>query len=89
VFVANKRFVDSQPAAERKALADCAQTAAAEGRRYIRDNERQQLAELKAQGMQIDDSPDLPAFRKATQPVIDSLSGDTKKMVEQIRAQVK
>lgn len=89
VFVANKRFVDSQPAAERKALADCAQTAAVEGRRYIRDNERQQLAELKAQGMQIDDSPDLPAFRKATQPVIDSLSGDTKKMVEQIRAQVK
>jgi len=88
VFVANKRFVDNQPEADRKALFQCAQTAAVEGRRFIRDNERQQLAELKAQGMQVDENPDLAAFRKATQPVIDSLSGDTKKLVEQIRATV-
>ncbi len=88
VFVANKRFVDNQPEAERKALQQCAQTAALEGRSFIRDNERQQLAELKAQGMQVDENPDLAAFRKATQPVIDSLSGDTKKLVEQIRATV-
>ena len=89
VFVANKRFVDSQPAAERKALSQCAHSAALEGRRYIRDNERQQLAELKAAGMQIDETPDLAAFRKATQPVIDSASGDTKKLVDEIRATVK
>jgi len=38
--------------------------------------------------MQVDENPDLAAFRKATQPVIDSLSGDTKKLVEQIRAEV-
>jgi len=88
VFVANKRFVDNLPAVERKAVGECAQTAALEGRRYIRDNERQQLAELKAAGMQVNENPDLAAFRKATQPVIDSLSGDTKKLVEQIRAQV-
>ncbi len=88
VIVANKRFVDGQPEPERKALQQCAQTAAVEGRRFIRDNERQQLAELKAQGMQVDENPDLAAFRKATQPVIDSLSGDTKKLVEQIRATV-
>jgi len=88
VFVANKRFVDGQPEAERRALQQCAQVAAVEGRRFIRDNERQQLAELKAAGMQVDETPDLAAFRKATQPVIDSLSGDTKKLVEQIRAQV-
>ncbi len=88
VFVANKRFIDGLPADERAAVTDCAHTAALEGRKFIRDNERQQLAELKAAGMQVDENPDLPAFRKATQPVIDSLSGDTKKLVEQIRAAV-
>jgi tripartite ATP-independent transporter DctP family solute receptor len=89
VFVANKRFVDGLPAAEGKAVRECAQTAAVKGRAYIRDNERQQLAELKAAGMQVDETPDLDAFRKATQPVIDSLSGDTKNLVEQIRATVR
>jgi len=37
-----------------------------------------QLAELKAAGMQVEDKPDLAAFRKATAPVIDSASGDTR-----------
>ena len=39
--------------------------------------------------MQVDETPDLDAFRTVTQPVIDSLSGDTKKLVEQIRATVR
>jgi tripartite ATP-independent transporter DctP family solute receptor len=89
VFVANKAFVDGLPADQRKVVVDCALTAAKQGRSFIRDNEVKQLAELQAMGMQVEEKPDLAAFRKVTAPVIDSASGDTKKMVEQIQAQVK
>jgi tripartite ATP-independent transporter DctP family solute receptor len=89
VFVANKAFIDGLPAAERKVVVDCAHTAALQGRSFIRDNEAKQLAELKAAGMQVEEHPDLAAFRKATAPVIASASGDTKKLVEQIQQAVK
>ena len=89
VFVANKAFIDGLPADQRKVVVDCALAAAKQGRSFIRDNELKQLAELQAMGMQVEDHPDLAAFRKATAPVIDSASGDTKKLVEQIQAQVK
>jgi tripartite ATP-independent transporter DctP family solute receptor len=89
VFVANKAFIDGLPAAQRKVVVSCAHTAALQGRSYIRDNEAKQLAELKAAGMQVEEHPDLAAFRKATAPVIASASGDTKKLVEQIQTQVK
>jgi TRAP-type transport system periplasmic protein len=89
VFVANKAFIEGLPTAERKVVMDCARTASLQGRSFIRDNEVRQLAELKAAGMQVEDKPDLEAFRKATAPVIDSASGDTKKLVEQIQQAVK
>jgi len=89
VFVANKAFIEGLPAAERKVVIDCARTASLQGRSFIRDNEVKQLNELKAAGMQVEDKPDLTAFRKVTAPVIDSASGDTKKMVEQIQQAVK
>jgi len=89
VFVANKAFIDGLPAAERKMVMDCARSASLQGRSHIRDNEAKQIAELKAAGMQVEDKPDLEAFRKATAPVIESASGDTKKLVEQIKQAVK
>jgi tripartite ATP-independent transporter DctP family solute receptor len=89
VFVANKAFIEGLPAAERKVVADCARAASLQGRSFIRDNEVRQLAELKAAGMQVEDKPDLAAFRKATAPVIESASGDTKKLVEQIQQTLK
>jgi tripartite ATP-independent transporter DctP family solute receptor len=89
VFVANKAFIDGLPAAERKVVVDCARSAALQGRSFIRDNEVRQLAELRAAGMQVEDKPDLAAFRKATTPVIESASGDTKKLVDQIQQAVK
>jgi len=87
--VANKAFIDGLPAAERKVVVDCAHTAAMQGRSFIRDNEVKQLNELKAAGMQVEDKPDLAAFRKVTALVIYYASGDTKKMVEQIQQAVK
>ena len=89
VFVANKAFIDGLPAAERKMVMDCARSASLQGRSHIRDNEAKQIAELKAAGMQVEDKPDLAAFRKATAPVIETASGDTKKLVEQIQQTVK
>jgi tripartite ATP-independent transporter DctP family solute receptor len=89
VFVANKAFIDSLPAADRQIVLDCARKSALRGRQFIRDNEARQLAELQAAGMQVEMNPDLEAFRKATAPVIASASGETKKLVEQIQQTVK
>ena len=89
VFVGSKAFMDKLPAADRKAFMDAAQVASIAGRRYVRDNEASQLAALKAAGMQVADVPDLAAFRAKTEPVYASLSGDTKKIVDEIRKTVK
>ncbi len=88
VFLANKPFIDTLPEADRKIFIDAARAASLKGRAFIRDNEEKQLTELRAAGMVVEDGPDTPAFRKATAPVIDSLSGDAKKIVEQIRLAV-
>ncbi|MEE4607877.1 MAG: DctP family TRAP transporter solute-binding subunit [Desulfobacteraceae bacterium] len=89
VFVANKAFIDGLPAEDRQIVMDCARKAALRGRQFIRDNEARQLAELQAAGMEVEAHPDLAAFRKATAPVIESASGDTKKLVEMIQQTVK
>jgi TRAP-type transport system periplasmic protein len=68
---------------------DSARSAALQGRHFIRGNEAKQLAELKAAGMQVEDKPDLAAFRKATAPVLNAVSGDTRKLLEQIEQTVK
>ena len=85
VFVGSKAFMDGLPAADRKVFMDAAATASFAGRKFVRDNEASQLATLKAAGMQVVENPDLAAFRARTEPVYASLSGDTKKIVDEIR----
>jgi len=89
VFVGSKAFMDKLPAADRKAFMDAAQTASFAGRRYVRENEASQLAALKAAGMLVVENPDLAAFRAKTEPVYASLTGDTKKIVDEIRKTTK
>jgi len=89
VFAGSKAFMDKLPAADRKAFVDAARTASLTGRRYVRENEASQLAALKAAGMQVVENPDLAAFRIKTEPLYASLTGDTKKIVDEIRKTVK
>jgi TRAP-type transport system periplasmic protein len=89
VFVANKAFIDNLPAKDRKAIFDAARDASLKGRAFIRDNEVRQLAELKQMGMQVEEAPDIQAFRKKTASVVEATSGDTKKIVQQIRQALK
>lgn len=89
VFVGSKAFMDKLPAADRKVFMEAAKTASLAGRRFVRDSEASQLAALKAAGMQVVENPDLAAFRAKTEPVYASLTGDTKKIVEEIRKTTK
>lgn len=89
VFVANKSFMDNLPATDRKVIMDAARTASLKGRAYIRDNEAKQIAELRNAGMQVEERPDIEAFRKVTAPVVEATTGDTRKIVEEIRKLVK
>ena len=85
VIAGSKIFMDKLPAADRKAFFDAAHSAALAGRHFVRDNEASQLAALKAAGMQVVETPDLAAFRAKTEPIYAALSGDAKKIVEDIR----
>lgn len=85
VFVANKDFISGLPAAEREAVLAAAKTASLKGRAFIRDNEARQLEELRQHGMEVEEHPDLAAFREATAPVIKSVSGPAKEIVAAIR----
>jgi TRAP-type transport system periplasmic protein len=89
VIAGSKAFMDKLPAADRKAFMDAARTASLTGRRYVRENEASQLAALKAAGMQVVENPDLAAFRAKTEPLYASLTGDTKKIVDEIRKTAK
>lgn len=88
VFIGNKAFMDGLSEADHKVFLDAARNASLQGRSFIRDNEAKQLAELKAAGMVIEEEPDLAAFRQATAPVLADLSGEAKKIVEQIQQAV-
>ncbi len=85
VFVASKNFMDKLPAADRKIFFDAARTASLAGRHFIRDKEASQLAALKAAGMQVVDTPNYGAFRSKTEPIYAALTGDARKIVEEIR----
>lgn len=85
VFAGSKAFMDKLPAADRKIFFEAARTASLAGRHFIRDNEASQLAALKAAGMQVVDTPNYAAFRAKTEPMYASLTGDTKKIVDEIR----
>lgn len=89
VFVASKAFMDKLPAADRKAFQDAALTASVAGRHFVRDNEAKQLASLKAAGVQVVENPDIAAFRAKTEPIYATLTGDTKKIVDEIRKTTK
>ena len=85
VFVGSKAFMDKLPAADRKVFMDASRTASLAGRRFIRENEASQLASLRAAGVQVVDNPDVAAFRARTEPLYANLTGDTKKIVDDIR----
>ncbi|HNH34688.1 MAG TPA: DctP family TRAP transporter solute-binding subunit [Rhodocyclaceae bacterium] len=85
VFVGSKAFMDKLPAADRKVFMDASRTASLAGRRFIRENEASQLAALRAAGVQVVDNPDVAAFRARTEPLYANLTGDTKKIVDDIR----
>ncbi|NTU60192.1 MAG: DctP family TRAP transporter solute-binding subunit [Deltaproteobacteria bacterium] len=85
VITASKAFLDQLPEADKKVFAESARTAALAGRQFIRDNEKKQLESLKASGMQAVEKPNVKPFRDRTESVYGGLSGDTKKIVEEIR----
>lgn len=88
VVAASKAFMDQIPEADRKVFQEAARQASLAGRAFIRDNEAKQLASLKAAGMQVVEKPNLKPFRAKTESVYSGLSGDTKKIVDEIRKTV-
>jgi TRAP-type C4-dicarboxylate transport system substrate-binding protein len=51
-----------------------AQEAAEYERAWVAENEASQIADLKANGMEVIEDPDLESFRQAVQPVYDQYS---------------
>lgn len=62
-MVMNKKRFDALPAAQQKALLDSAQEAAKFQRAYNASNEPKLIAELRANGMQVNEKPDIAGIR--------------------------
>jgi tripartite ATP-independent transporter DctP family solute receptor len=71
IFTMSKNLFDSLPAAVQKIVKDAAMEAAVHERAWVAANETRQMDELKKNGMEIVDKPDLESFKSAVQSVYD------------------
>ncbi len=69
IFTMSKQLFDKLPADVQKIMKDSAQEAAVYERKWVADNEARQLADLKKNGMQVVEQPDLASFKTAVQSV--------------------
>ena len=72
LFTMSKRLFDKFPADVQKILKDSAQDAAVYQRAWVAENEADQIAAIKANGMAVEENPDIESFKKGVQSVYDS-----------------
>ncbi|CAK7016797.1 MAG: Solute-binding protein [Desulfovibrio sp.] len=71
IFTMSKRVYDKMPADVQKIVKDAAQEAAEYERKWVADNEAGQIADLKKNGMEIIEDPDIESFKSGVQSVYD------------------
>ena len=71
IFTVSKQLFDKLPADTQKIFQDAAQDAAVFERAWVADNEAQQIDNLKKNGMEVVETPDLSSFKAAVQVVYD------------------
>ncbi len=71
IFTMSKRLFDKLPADVQKIVKDAAQEAAVYERAWVADNEARQMEDLKKNGMQIVETPDIESFKAGVQSVYD------------------
>lgn len=69
IFTMSKRLFDKLPADVQKVMKDAAQEAAVYERAWVADNEARQMADLKKNGMEIIEDPDLESFKVGVRSV--------------------
>ena len=71
IFTMSKKLHDKLPADVQKIMKDSAQDAAVYERAWVADNEARQMEELKKNGMEIIENPEIESFKAAVQGVHD------------------
>jgi TRAP-type C4-dicarboxylate transport system substrate-binding protein len=69
IFTMSKRVFDKLPADVQKIMKDTAQEAAVYERQWVADNEARQIDDLKKNGMQIIENPDIESFKSGVASV--------------------
>ena len=69
IFTMGKQLFDKLPADVQKIMKDSAQEAAVYERAWVAENESRQLADIKKNGIQVVENPDLDSFKAAVQGV--------------------
>jgi len=87
VFVGSREFYKSLPAKYQKLLFEATKKASIYERKLNRDKASFFLADLKKQGMIIEENPDLASFKAKVQPLRSNFGGDAKKYLDEILAQ--
>ena len=74
VITFSEEVFNKLPADVQEIFIQSAQEAAEYERAWVAENEAAQIADLKANGMEVIEDPDLESFRQAVQPVYDQYS---------------
>lgn len=69
IFTMSKRLYDKLPADVQRIVKDAAQEAAVYERAWVADNEARQMADLKKNGMEVVETPDMESFKAGVQSV--------------------
>jgi TRAP-type C4-dicarboxylate transport system substrate-binding protein len=86
IITMSLRRFNSLPADVQKIFLDAAQEAAVYERKWVADNENQQIADLEANGMEIIQEPDLGSFRNAVASVYQKYNSQYGEYLRQINA---
>ncbi|MDX1808634.1 MAG: TRAP transporter substrate-binding protein [Sulfurospirillaceae bacterium] len=87
VFVGSKQFYDSLPKKYQKLFFEATKEASLYERKLNREKASFFLADLKKNGMIVDEHPDLQSFKEKVKPLKRIYKGDAKKYLDMILAQ--
>ena len=82
IFTMSKRLFDRLPSDVQKIMKEAAQEAAVYERAWVAANENRQMEELKKNGMEIIENPDIASFKAGVQSVYDKYPAFAEKLKE-------
>ncbi|WP_108661223.1 TRAP transporter substrate-binding protein [Acuticoccus kandeliae] len=86
-FYMSPTFFDALSAEDQEIMREAVKAGQAANRAYVDESERTGLATIKEHGVQVDETPDMDAFRAAMAPLYEKYRGEFGSLIDEIQAQ--